>query len=70
MATLADDRKRFDHIAENLDIIDDEAQDGLARAKRMLIRAFCNSFLAWIIVVILLALLGVVIWLKARRKSK
>jgi hypothetical protein len=69
MAVLADDRRRFDHIAENLDMIDDEAQDGLARAKRMLVRAFCNSFLAWIIVVILLGLLGVEIWWKATKNK-
>lgn len=68
MATLADDRKRFDAIEDHLEMIDRESTDGVTRAKRMLIRAFCNSFLAWIIVVILLALLGVEIWWKATHK--
>jgi flagellar biosynthesis GTPase FlhF len=68
MATLIDDRSRLENIGQNLDTIDGEAQDGAARAKRMLARAFCNSFLAWIIVVILLGLLGVEIWLKATHK--
>jgi hypothetical protein len=68
MATLLDDKSRLENVSQNLHAIDGEAQDGRARAKRMLRRAFCNSFLAWIIVVILLGLLGVVIWLKATHK--
>jgi hypothetical protein len=69
MATLLDDRTRLGNIGDNLTTIDGAAQDGLARARRMIIRACCNSFIAWIIVVILLGLLGVTIWLKARRKK-
>jgi DNA repair exonuclease SbcCD ATPase subunit len=69
MATLIDDRQALEHIGSNLEEIDMQAQDGTARAKRMLRRACCNQFLAWIIVVLLMALLGGVIYWKAT-KSK
>jgi hypothetical protein len=57
----------LEHTRENIEGIDDEALVGRARAKKMLYRALCGRFLAWIIVVILLALLGVEIWWKATR---
>jgi vesicle transport through interaction with t-SNAREs protein 1 len=69
MATLIDDRQRLEHISSNLDVIDDEAATGLARARRMVRRACFNGFVAWIIVIVLLALMGAEIWWKASRKS-
>jgi vesicle transport through interaction with t-SNAREs protein 1 len=69
MATLIDDRQRLEHISSNLDVIDDEAATGLQRARRMVRRACFNGFVAWIIVIVLLALMGAEIWWKASRKS-
>jgi uncharacterized phage infection (PIP) family protein YhgE len=68
MATLLDDRQAIEHIGSNLEEIDMHATDGTARAKRMLRRACCNQFLAWIIVILLLALLGGLICWKATKK--
>jgi chromosome segregation ATPase len=69
MTTLIEDRARLEHISTNLDLIDDEAATGAARAKAMLRRACFNGCIAWIIVVLLLALMGAEIWYKATRKK-
>jgi hypothetical protein len=69
MEILSTDRIVLEHTRENIEGIDDEALVGRVRAKRMLYRAPCGRFPAWIIVVILLALLGVEIWWKATRNK-
>ena len=58
LSTLHDDRKTLENINRNLIDIDDEAENGQVRAKRMLKRAFLNGCIAWTIVVILVCLLG------------
>jgi flagellar biosynthesis GTPase FlhF len=69
MTTLLEDKQRLDHISENLDIIDGESGTGLARARAMAKRACFNGCIAWVIVVLLLALMGAEIWYKATRKK-
>jgi chromosome segregation ATPase len=69
MTTLIDDRQTLVHINSNLDTIDDEAVTGMARARSMLRRACFNGFVAWLIAILLLALMGVEIWYKATHKS-
>jgi hypothetical protein len=68
MTTLLDDRDRLGNVQRNLGVIDDEAANGLARAQRMLRRALCNKWLAWLILFLLLALLGVEIWAKVSKE--
>jgi hypothetical protein len=68
MTTLLDDRRSLEQIEDNLRATDSQAQAGLERAKKMLRRACCNKFLAWVIVVLLMGLLAVEIWAKWNHK--
>ena len=58
LVTLHEDRNTISDINSRLLEIDDEAEQGQSRAKRMLRRAFLNGCIAWTIVVILVFLLG------------
>ena len=58
LATLHEDRSTISDINQRLLEIDEEAEQGQSRAKRMLYRAYLNGCLAWTIVVILVFLLG------------
>jgi chromosome segregation ATPase len=59
MGTLQDDRARLGNINGNLDVIDNEADKGFARAGRMLRRALLNGVVTWTINFLLLCILGV-----------
>ena len=67
MTTLGEDRRKIEHIDENLHRIDEQALDGQARAKRMLRRIVCNACLAWIIAIMLLAILACILVLKFKK---
>lgn len=68
LVMLHEDRNTINDINQKLIDIDNEAEEGTARAKKMLQRAFFNGFIAWIIVILLLALLGVNLYLHLRKK--
>jgi hypothetical protein len=69
MTTLIEDRDRLGNIQANLVAIDGEAAGGYERDRSMLRRAVCNKWLAWIILILLLGLLGVEIWYKVTKKK-
>ena len=62
--TLAEDREHLENIDTNIDIIDEEAEKGLAAAGRMLKRAFFNGCITWSIVILLILLDIFIIYLK------
>ena len=62
LLTLEDDRRHLESIDSNVDEIDRQADTGIARAKRMLRRACFHKFIAWIIVVVLFAVLIIILW--------
>lgn len=64
---LEDDRKRINHINENIDVIDREAVSGVDRAKRMVRRACFNNFIIWAIVILLVGLLGFSLYWKLKK---
>jgi len=62
MSVLAEDREILGHIDNNLDIIDEEADTGLAHASKLLRNACFNGFLTWTIVVLLIILDGYLLY--------
>ena len=70
MGTLSEDRNMIENINNNLNEIDAQGKVGESRAKAMLKRAILNKVLAWVIVVILLALLGFTLYWKISRGKK
>lgn len=69
-ATLADDRKRLEHIDQNVDKIDQEAEKGNSTAKDMLKRQCFNGCIMWTIVVLLGLIFIISIIVKAATKKK
>lgn len=67
MTTLNEDRRKIENIDENLHKVHQQARDGQTRAKRMLRRVVCNACLAWIIAIMMLALLACVLVLKFKK---
>lgn len=57
MGILRTDREVLENINRNLDAIDENAEKGTSKAKRMFMRAVCNKILIWVIVAVLLVLL-------------
>lgn len=64
MDTLLQDHGTLSEIEDNVGIIDNEARQGQATALRMQRRACVMSWLAWIVMLLLMAILGMEIALK------
>ena len=64
LATLQDDRRTIENIDQNLMYTHMAGREGQSRAKAMLRRICFNKVIIWLIVIVLVALLGLSIYLK------
>lgn len=62
LLTLEEDHKILENVHQNTKEIDNQAEIGTNRANRMLRRICCNKFITLIIILVLVAVLGVVLW--------
>jgi Skp family chaperone for outer membrane proteins len=69
LGVLAEDRQIIEHVDENLMHVHMEAKEGQSRIGSMARRALMHKFISWIIVVILVALLGMSIYLRFIKKD-